>query len=476
MSRESTLKRRIARLSVVEGRREIRGTAFVIGPRHLLTAFHSIGDRLTGTRFQADPTVTFEVPDRCPTTARLTEHRDPNDDWALLELSEDLVDCEPFLLRAPSKAKDPWESFGFGGRGHVPGQTYSGTITSHDPEIQLFCDQAYQGARVPGLSGAPCIVDGHAIGIIVSASDPVGTGYVEDGAMFIRSISDIAARCPIVRALMPPPQPPFVLQVKADLEQPGVVALLPAAGALAKLPAVDQIAPARLAPLVAEKILLRQPRAAVELLEPLAPQLDQRRAEGILDLAASVWIHDDAAQVLAGAILAAAPATIIGINAATIELGKRFVHRAGYPTASHPGWQGRMRSFAEAAGERRGTDFLRQARELLAQLLYCTDAELDEEYDAHVAEDGRPLILVVPPPVPPAEAVARLHAQFAMARLVLLCGPDGIDELIARFPTALIVRPPLAPGEESRAGVQYLKALRMMADCYEHMRPRGVIP
>jgi hypothetical protein len=470
MSRESTLKRRIARLSVVEGKREIRGTAFAIGRRHLLTAFHVIGDRLTGTRFQADPTVTFEVPERCPTTARLTEHRDPKGDWALLELAEDLIDCEPFLLRTPSRAKDPWQSFGFAGRG--PGQTYSGTITSHDPEIQLFCDQAHQGARVPGLSGAPCIVDGHAIGIIVWVSDPEG----KDGAMFIRSIADIAARCPIVRALMPPPQPPFVLQVQADLEQPGVLALLPAAGALAKLPAVDQIAPARLAPLVAEKILLRQPRAAVELLEPLAPQLDQRRAEGILDFTASVWIHDDAAQVLAGAILASAPATIIGINAATVELGKRFVHRAGYPTASHPGWQGRMRSFAEAAGERRGTDFLRQARELLAQLLYCTDAELDEEYGEHVAEDGRPLILVVPPPVPPAEAVTRLHAQFAMARLVLLCGPDGIDDLITRFPTAHIVRPPLAPGEEIRANVQYLKALKMMAGCYEHVRPRGVIP
>lgn len=450
--------RRIARLSVAGGKR--RGTGFAIDARHLLTAFHVVGHRPTGALEPGPITVAFqddEDPARWVTTtaAVVPGEHDARDDWAVLACAADVPDAAPIALARPRAGYgDPWRSFGYPGPAADPGKHFDGDITAHEPTLQIFCKQSHQDARVPGLSGAPCLVGGRAIGLIVSASDPDDSGYNRDGAMFVRSLVTVAAACPRVRALLPAREPPFVPQVESELAGDKVVPLLPELRKLGwELPPVAAADRPQLAPRAAEHLLLAGPAGAVPALRMLYP-LGLEPSVAILDFTASAWIDDDATARLAAAIRADRPRTIAGINAATPDLGRRYVHRAGYPTASHPGWLTTMAVLPDPAGERRDDSLLADGRAALRHLLGCDpDDPLDELDAAYAAHDhaGEPLVLVVPPPLPPAAAVARFHDAYPRVRLALLCGTRGLAELVVRFPDAVAIEPPVVDEQERRA-------------------------
>lgn len=483
MPGDATRQRRIARLSVAGGRR--RGTGFAIDARHLLTAFHVVGKRPTGTVEPGPIAVAFqdaEDPAHWRDTTATYVQGDAGLDWALLRCDTDVADLAPIALARPRAGYgDPWRTYGYPGAATDLGKTFDGDITAHEPEIQLHCRQSFQGARVPGLSGAPCLVGDRAIGVIVSASDPDDSGYNRDGAMFVRSLAAIAEACAEVRALLPAHAPPFVPQVESVLADDRVVPLLPELGKLGAdwtLPPVAAADRPQLAPRAAEQLLRAGPTRAVPALRVLYP-LGVEPSIAILGFAASAWIDDAACGVLAAAVRAGRDATIIGLNAATPDLGRRYVHRAGYPTASHPGWLSTMAVLPDPAGERRDDTLLALARDALRGLLGCEEDDpieaIDAAYAAHVTPLAPgvvpdPLVLVVPPPVPPAAAVAKLHAAYAKVCLVLLCGTRGLAELKVRFPDVVLVEPPVVDEQEQRARAAHDAACLAITSFHKRLR------
>jgi hypothetical protein len=72
----------------------LSGTAFLVSPRHALTAFHVVGNRLQSQRngtplLYSEVSLVFESAGLAPISAApLTDCCDPVSDWALLELQE----------------------------------------------------------------------------------------------------------------------------------------------------------------------------------------------------------------------------------------------------------------------------------------------------------------------------------------------------------------------------------------------------
>lgn len=148
------------------------GTAFYIGEGLALTALHVVAPR---------PPVAAALRVRLEflaaahdTEATLLAH-DVVADWALLR-------CERPPLVAPLSAAETvadgeaWTAYGFPGlveQGLVVGGQVRDARASESatmPALQLFCDEAAagQGAPLQGLSGSPCVVDDHVVGLLRS--------------------------------------------------------------------------------------------------------------------------------------------------------------------------------------------------------------------------------------------------------------------------------------------------------------------
>lgn len=451
---------------------EWTGTAFFVSRRLALTAWHCLGetDEARNARQRID--INDADGHEWPMTVRW---RDSHIDAALLEVKEGAPDAAQWLwldLSVPVGVGWETDAFPASARDVVALDGRVRKLRSHrDPlAIELDCNQADD--LLDGASGAPVIARLRVIGILgnqLKANLASGEARPILKKAYAVPIWLVLERCQLlakeVGRLSPDLQRlPFVPHVEADLRAPTVIPLLPEAGTVLALPSVRTMDREHLPPLVAEGILRRGPRRAVHVLEPLTPQLPQSQARQILFLTASVWIDDAAAEALGRVIVASAHGTVIGLNASRPALGARYVHRAGYPTASHPGWLRRLRSLPECAAERRANELLPLARTELARHYGCTDEELDDEYAADDFE--RPVILVVPPPLAPADGVEAIHAAFPRVQLLLLCGPGGLDDLRQRFPTAVVVEPPLLAEQEMHAEAAYASALRDMAQCY----------
>jgi formylglycine-generating enzyme required for sulfatase activity len=188
-------KKAIGRLVVVQldGTRLI-GTAFVVADRYLLTAFHVVGDRpasaAAGKLVTYNSSLTFEVGgDHLKSVpVNITQNAyDPIDDWALLEADAPIAGINPLPLGEISQremdeqvgyGKLEFESWGFPIVGQLSGSgvAISGRIQDGNSRyqggqaFQLFSENAAAalGDPLSGLSGAPCLMDGAAVGIIRS--------------------------------------------------------------------------------------------------------------------------------------------------------------------------------------------------------------------------------------------------------------------------------------------------------------------
>ena len=214
---------------------ETRGTGFLVTERYVLTALHVVAERRASMQRtgQAQP-VTFvdAIPlrfgqEQCP--ARVVDHLwDPREDWALLELDR-AVDIEPVALGELHGEAATWRSYGFPDT-KPDGMMVEGRVRDASgriegvPALQLFSEEAASGGGMPvrGLSGAPCMVEGAAIGILrwVPMANRA-TGQAHAGTVFACPIPLIAKRC---IDLLPPP-----VAVNAGGSQPQ----LPAAQAVA---------------------------------------------------------------------------------------------------------------------------------------------------------------------------------------------------------------------------------------------------
>lgn len=187
------IKEAIGRLQAIRGDGgHVIGTAFAVADRYLLTAFHVVGDRVA--------TVTKGVPVWYPVlwfdpagaeSARLSVKVAPGAydavaDWALLETEAPLIGISLLPLGEISqrevekhhqeRQKLEFESWGFPTLGRMSGSgiTIAGHVQDRDARYQeawayqLYSENAAAafGDPLNGLSGAPCLIEGAAVGVI----------------------------------------------------------------------------------------------------------------------------------------------------------------------------------------------------------------------------------------------------------------------------------------------------------------------
>ncbi|HBH04391.1 MAG: hypothetical protein A2X36_05230 [Elusimicrobia bacterium GWA2_69_24] len=164
----------IARIEVRDGVRVLsRGTGFLVTDRLVLTAFHVVGDRTQRVLYEQQYGLFLCFPGlECP--GRTVEGAwDAGADWALVECAEP-PKARPLPLADLSASGATWETFGFPDANPQDGMVCSGTVENPAGEIQgvvamqLFSKQAAagNGSPVRGLSGAPVVVDGAAVGVL----------------------------------------------------------------------------------------------------------------------------------------------------------------------------------------------------------------------------------------------------------------------------------------------------------------------
>jgi hypothetical protein len=159
------------------------GTGFLVSDTGLvLTALHVIADheaskkanqaRLWGPqirlRFGDPQNETWEPAE----PAELVQGRySIEEDWALLSI-KGALGATPLPLARQRAPQDglAFKTFGFPKVEGDDGGTYEGRIASWGlRKIELHSDGIQAGAKLPGISGAPCIVNGNVVALIVQA-------------------------------------------------------------------------------------------------------------------------------------------------------------------------------------------------------------------------------------------------------------------------------------------------------------------
>jgi formylglycine-generating enzyme required for sulfatase activity len=204
---------------------QLTGTAFVVTDRHLLTAFHVVGDRAESGAKGIPilyPTLWFEpagVESARFNVRVVADACDAIDDWALLEAEEPISEVTPLPLGAVSqremqdrqtqRRKLEFESWGFPTLARMSGSgiIIAGHVQDRDARYQnawayqLFSENAAAALGDPlnGLSGAPCLIDGAAVGIIRSNLIVVSNKPTEEPAHIA---GGILYACPVGTATL----------------------------------------------------------------------------------------------------------------------------------------------------------------------------------------------------------------------------------------------------------------------------------
>jgi Trypsin-like peptidase domain len=176
------IKRAIPRIVARSNDTEKTGTGFFIGERFVLTALHVVAD--TRARPQTLlPSIKLYFPGTpTPVDAEVSpSFWDIDGDWAVLECKIS-PDAAPIERGSAPKLNDSWQTFGYpeirpsgmAMAGNVRDPSVRPLVSTKElpgqPVLQLFGAEAAagMGARLHGFSGAPCLVDGKAVGILRS--------------------------------------------------------------------------------------------------------------------------------------------------------------------------------------------------------------------------------------------------------------------------------------------------------------------
>jgi hypothetical protein len=158
------------------------GTGFYIGNGYVVTALHVVSDfdKSRELIFAHSIILNFCTAKK-ETSARIVEgFWSQDDDWVVLQCEDSLIGIKPIEFVSINdyvqEKSLTWCSFGYPAitADENDGMAIRGEIEllegkyDENPAIQLSCKQAGTGAPLNGLSGAPCIIDGKAIGLLRS--------------------------------------------------------------------------------------------------------------------------------------------------------------------------------------------------------------------------------------------------------------------------------------------------------------------
>ncbi len=278
----------IAAIASVKAAGVVRGTAFLVGPKHAITARHVV-EPIIGTielEFPGHPSVTAKVVPG--TSARL--------DWALLECTPPAGVVHMKLAFFDRWHENRWESYGFGGLYGAAGGPIDGRFFSESPSaLGLHCPHVTTEAAAEGFSGAPLRTSSGVVGVIrftrVTDDGGVKAGYFS--AVTTRAIvadwPQGAGAAPTCQKLAP-----YVFALAGHLynvlEHPILRRAVCYSLQIDTVPERD-VAAQR----VAER-LVEEPWTTVS---KLVSDLADHATEPFLDLVASMWVCRQAADKLA---------------------------------------------------------------------------------------------------------------------------------------------------------------------------------
>jgi hypothetical protein len=160
-----------------------RGTgALISSDRLVLTAFHVVADREQSIEakspvyYEAPINVVFGDPKNpaevwvCGDGGARCVRYSIEHDWALLELSEGQLQAKPFPLAKANLEKARFDIFGFPKHENDNGGQYVGELGKlGGTKVELLVDNLPVGAYMGGISGAPCLVSGEIVGIVLQS-------------------------------------------------------------------------------------------------------------------------------------------------------------------------------------------------------------------------------------------------------------------------------------------------------------------
>lgn len=168
----------IARVSFA-GDPKRSGTAFLIGDKHAVTALHVVANKQTSPlKFRPGIELTFPGAATAVAAEVVPDFWSLECDWVVLKLDTSLQ-ATPIEFGTLPARDSAWLSFGYP-QFQSAGMLMGGAVRDphalvqiaggRSPRLQLRGDEASAGTGPPlhGYSGAPCLVDGKAVGILCS--------------------------------------------------------------------------------------------------------------------------------------------------------------------------------------------------------------------------------------------------------------------------------------------------------------------
>jgi hypothetical protein len=200
--------------------------------------------------------------------------------------------------------------------------------------------------------------------------------------------------------------------------------------------------------LVAGHLLRADFRTAMKALREVAPFLDAAAAGRLLEVLAPAWVDPCAAGKICEIVTRPPGRRAVGVNGRRSFTGITYVRRAG---GRYPFWRHVLT--AGTGSEDVAGGLIEDVRAGIRRALALAPEDGDEEIEALLERE--PLFVLVPPPQPGEEVLARLRQAFPPVTFFLLAGDHATEE-DAPPPDVEYLAPRLAPRQEDEAYREYL--------------------
>jgi hypothetical protein len=416
-----------------------RGTGFLVTRELVLTALHVVqGATRIELVFEAGRAAAHTT----PATVARTGPGGAEGDWAILSCASPPPETTPLPLDQVIPVAGPvtWDTFGYAIYGK-PGGNFTGVVRGAGPPLDLRCDEldGQPEDRAQGISGAPCVVDGVVIGLIIA-------GRQVQGAVAGASLQAIASEA-IVGACGGAVPRDSVGPYPYDAWFEGAVAGL-GAGALAELTRALGLSGERRGPALVRRLARALHDAGgdgvVQAIQAVSSP-DRPKLARIAVLARSLWVKEPAA-VLLGECLKDAPARTAAVNALLPETGVDYHARAWWCLRrTEPPY--RPLQLKNRTGEDQAKELEQELRTVLADAFHPAD---DQDLRESLTLFG-PVTVLVPDPAPSTAVIGKLAAEFPGVHFLLLTHPVGEAGLLALSPAVTYLAPGHPPADEDAA-------------------------
>jgi hypothetical protein len=477
----SRYKPAIARIEVRQGDTVATwGTGFLVAKGKILTAYHVVADRAAAVPSPYPGVIWACFPNAPAIEVAATFEpvwSDPSLDFALLTC-EDAPDVPPIPLRwgLNKQGKRIWSTYGFptiSDHTRRYGKTHVGEVRDWQtlygaegaPVLELYCTDAAAGNGEPvsGVSGAPCIVYGHAVGVIRAAPKDK-KGRVVSGMLYASPVDKIAACCEkLIRLEEPLPFEDYASELIEPCKR--MTLRLMIESIRAEVP--DDLDDDLLRQAFVTAMLVGGADLTARALSGARPMLERVAIDRLVDMAGAAWVREEAASAMRAFVNARPSGKAVALNTDEPITGEMYIVRA----------TGRSNAF--------GWDFIlviagsvdtivTDARSGMKSKYGCdTDAELDDELEQLDRGDQNDLYVFVHEPAHREELIDELRSAFTQRHLhiVWLTGASPFGDLQTATQMIEYLLPEIQKEEERIVVSSIKKARKRVQGYFQHGAP-----